>query len=457
MLIRLVLILLVNAVTAGLARASYDEKLEIKPLPNNYLYASFRFETEAILAEDSRHYDILPRSLVQVARRTHASALHLRFSRGRWNQEIWGSLPRRGADAGGTGIEVWATLAPGNAEEDWKTLVNALSGLFCASMNFIDSTRTVEPQFVFRQAGRGRTFHGVLPSETVCTENLTPFLKLLPCKGHAGISSLLTGHKLFDTDWSALSVDLEFVGERVILSQKVDMVFDLERALHAARDPIPGSQPSEEVICMEGKFYTSDVTCFPQDGRAPKDWSFEQVFGKTLNGQCAVADPDKPSLIVHHGPDTRLVPNSEARTGNVSAYHLQDDRLNLQFSDRMEPALTPAPIEVRRSLTSHGSSLHGKITLAVTNKQRTNDVEVVYFSMLPWFMRPYLHTLRTSHADVITRTNYKPAKDRIRPTHLELVLSVPAGETVLVTFDFDRTVLRYAEYPPDANRGFDVP
>lgn len=29
--------------------------------------------------------------------------------------------------------------------------------------------------------------------------------------------------------------------------------------------------------------------------------------------------------------------------------------------------------------------------------------------------------------------------------------------SILHTFDFDRTVLRYAEYPPDANRGFDVP
>lgn len=51
-----------------------------------------------------------------------------------------------------------------------------------------------------------RIRHASLPSENVCTENLTPFLKLLPCKSLAGIAALLNPHKLFDADWHGMGL-----------------------------------------------------------------------------------------------------------------------------------------------------------------------------------------------------------------------------------------------------------
>jgi GPI-anchor transamidase subunit T len=77
--------------------------------------------------------------------------------------------------------------------------------------------------------------HGVLPHEIVCTENLTPFLKLLPCKGKAGISSLLDGHKLFDASWQSMAIDVRPIcpdGQECILQieQTIDMVLDIERS-----------------------------------------------------------------------------------------------------------------------------------------------------------------------------------------------------------------------------------
>lgn len=126
----------------------------------------------------------------------------------------------------------------------WITLNNALSGLFCASLNFIDSTRTTRPVMAFKPTGdHGNAslpnlhlLHGSLPREVVCTENLTPFLKLLPCKGNAGISSLLEGHKLFDASWQSMAIDVRPVclnkGSEcsVQMEQTVDMVLDIERS-----------------------------------------------------------------------------------------------------------------------------------------------------------------------------------------------------------------------------------
>lgn len=77
--------------------------------------------------------------------------------------------------------------------------------------------------------------HGTLPREVVCTENLTPFLKLLPCKGKAGIASLLDGHKLFDSSWQSMAIDVKPVcpegGECVLeIEQSIDMVLDIDRS-----------------------------------------------------------------------------------------------------------------------------------------------------------------------------------------------------------------------------------
>lgn len=77
--------------------------------------------------------------------------------------------------------------------------------------------------------------HGTLPREVVCTENLTPFLKLLPCKGKTGIASLLDGHKLFDSSWQSMAIDVKpncpQEGKCILeIEQSIDMVLDIDRS-----------------------------------------------------------------------------------------------------------------------------------------------------------------------------------------------------------------------------------
>lgn len=109
-------------------------------------------------------------------------------------------------------------------------------------MNFIDATRTTQPAFSFEPVGdhvasdQLHLLHGTLPGEVVCTENLTPFIKMLPCKGKAGISSLLDGHKLFDASWQSMSIDVRPICPSdqaeclVEIEQTIDMVLDIERS-----------------------------------------------------------------------------------------------------------------------------------------------------------------------------------------------------------------------------------
>jgi len=147
-------------------------------------------------------------------------------------------IPRRTPD-----VSLHSNKKDPRADQKWRTLTNALSGLFCASLNFIDGTRTTRPVMSFQPEGNHpnatidnmHLLYGVLPHEVVCTENLTPFLKLLPCKGKAGIASLLDGHKLFDASWQSMAIDVRPVcppgGECVLeIEQTIDMVLDIERS-----------------------------------------------------------------------------------------------------------------------------------------------------------------------------------------------------------------------------------
>jgi phosphatidylinositol glycan class T len=125
------------------------------------------------------------------------------------------------------------------------------------------------------------------------------------------------------------------------------------------------------------------------------------------------------------------------------------------------PAETPL-LYAERSFTGHGQERGGVQTI-LRNPSPDTEVEFIYMESLPWFMRIYLHTMEARvagqpHANksLIDQVYYRPAVDRARGSQLEVRMRVPADSTVLLTYDFEKSILRYTEYPPDANRGFDV-
>lgn len=54
------------------------------------------------------------------------------------------------------------------------------------------------------------------------------------------------------------------------------------------------------------------------------------------------------------------------------------------------------------------------------------------------------------------KLHYLPGRDRERSYHLELVLRIPAASLTKISFKFRRALLKWTEYPPDANHGFYV-
>lgn len=383
-------------------------------------------------------------------------------------------------------MELWAWVEAETDEEAdgrWLTLTNALSGLFCASLNFIDSTRTTRPVMSFQPAGDHpnstmsdlHLLHGTLPREVVCTENLTPFLKLLPCKGKAGISSLLDGHKLFDASWQSMSIDVRPICEagshscQLQITQTVDMVLDIQRSKRPRDNPIPRPVPYEQLKCDTSKPYHSGDTCFPLDSASTEeDWSLSHIFGHSLKGTCPLAQ-DGIDPVCISVPHTRHVYASEGAhehkdaSGFTRCFGLDPDK-DFEIVLPQQEITEKAPLEqpllyAERSFTGYGQE-RGGVQAILTNPSPTSAVDFVYMESLPWFMKLYLHTLKAKinglDEDVIKEMYYRPALDRKRGTQLEVRILIPASSTVVLTYDFEKAILRYTEYPPDANRGFDI-
>ena len=543
-------------VAASAPPGDYSEHLHLKTLPGGFLYAGFNFTATTSLSDyQNQHFRYFPRSLGQILQHSHTNELHLRFALGRWDEESWGSRPRDGRREGGTGVELWAWVEGGGeaevVEERWSSLVNSLSGLFCASLNFIDGTKTTRPVLTFEPEGMHtngnrnmQLLHGTLPHEVVCTENLTPFLKLLPCKGKAGISSLLDGHKVFDANWQTMSVDVRpacrlgtshlpkaapsnvtngaysvrtevnsstyspdgynvthstsdetysqdgilqdnstvtfdymfakdgtFLGPAeyaecdLEIQQTVDMVLDIERSMRPRDDPIPRPKPMEEIECDTSKHYNAEDTCYPNPREGEMGWSSSKIFGQPVKGSCHLDGSEHSYDISLEVPAERTVEISSepklesARTQDqtVRLYTLpksQDFDISLpQQAINQRQSLPDPPLYASRQMTGYGAERGGMH--ATIRNPHPYPQTFTYFENLPWFLRPYMHTLKVEGAR-LEKMYYTPAIDRQRGTHLELLLEVPAESTVELTYDFEKAILRYTEYPPDANRGFDV-
>ncbi|KAJ7686274.1 GPI transamidase component PIG-T [Mycena rosella] len=161
------------------------------------------------------------------------------------------------------------------------------AGLSCASLGTLGEQRTTSPVFAFPRAVAIPSTdlhvtmrHMTLPSEHVCTENLTPFLKLLPCKASSGISSSLNPYKLFDADWHGM-------GLHVLRNSNQELVLRL--TFQTVSDPV--------------RFSSSQL-----------QRSFPSLFGRTIEAACPLSSRSASNSIIAK----RILRGSGQALGTVS-------------------------------------------------------------------------------------------------------------------------------------------
>lgn len=480
------------------------EYLEFKTLNSNNLLASFNFQANGTTNlypnnDDILYYDVIPKSLSSILKSTKTRELHLRFGLGWYDAEVNGKLVNNGFLSGGTGVELWATIEANSKESafnEWIQLANSLSGMFCASFNFIESSITTSPEKLFgsnknlesqiKLSGNLYHFRSALPREPICTENLTPFLKLLPTKGKQGISTLLRGNKMFNAEWTSMSIDVETDCEdgdskncKQIMNQAINMILNVPKILGKNEMPIPKPTPGSLLRCDTNKKFDL-YNCFPLPPSKEYHYNLIDLFGKSIEGGSLIAssptkvclDLDLNNWLVEL---LSLSPINEFYEESKICFNLDSSaeyniRFNTKDSSNINPIELP-PFFASRSLSGYSQDAGG-FRLDLFNPGNESQ-KIIIFETLPWFVRLYMHSLTVSISDefgniqilnvndkelsnYIKEIIYNPSSDRISPNHLELLIEAPPKTKIKFSFEFDKAMLLYAEYPPDANHGFEL-
>ncbi|XP_032897894.1 GPI transamidase component PIG-T [Amblyraja radiata] len=446
-------------------RDRFDEELVLKPLSSGDVAANFQFRTRWDVdlghgdGGKSRvsHYRLFPKSLGQVLSKFAVRELHLSFTHGFWRRTGWGQ-PFLQAPPG---AELWAWFQPSVTDVDttWKELSNVLSGLFCASLNFIDSTNTVTPTASFKPLGIiNETNHNylryaALPREIVCTENLTPWKKLLPCGSKAGLGVLLKAERLFHTSYHSQAVHVRPVCRDQLctsisweLTLSLSVVFDL----HAA-------------------------------GSGKREWSLFKMFSRTLTEVCPLASqstiyvditgkekindtyelmPPVPiwlNATVHGQKRFYAVYNLM----NPELYSASSHSLNvvLKWKPSKQFAVPEVPVFHAERYVSGFGLWTGRINTLIYNYHPYRSFPVLMMEVVPWYLRLYVHTLTINTKGKENKPSYihyQPAKDRECPHLLEMLIQLPANSITKISIEFERALLKWTEYPPDPNHGFYV-
>lgn len=285
-----------------------------------------------------------------------------------------------------------------------------------------------------------RLRYASLPREIVCTENLTPWKKLLPCESSRGFSALLNSRMIHNTNYHSIGVHF-----RKMCSNENCLKTHYEIKLTVS-------------LVYDGKIINSH------------NWSFRKLFGQGLPGGCPLASSSRIYVDITSN-DTqvfKLTPSpvnivTSERGGSemrLAIYDILPDgqMVNIAFNYDTKNSLAitiPPPLYFTRYVLGYGKEVGGIVT-DITNNY-WSPINVVLLENAPWWLPIQLSTLRINgeaESELVLSQYYSPGRSRQKPYHLELLLKLPPRSTTTITIDFEFVFLKWQEYPPDANHGF---
>ncbi|XP_031832709.1 phosphatidylinositol glycan anchor biosynthesis class T [Nomia melanderi] len=430
----------------------FDEELMLKPLSSNHVYAYFQFTTVWEAPKESKtlqHSHLFPRGLGEIISRHGIDELHLTLTKGLWNYQKWG-YPYH--DAGpGAEITTWFHKDVINVDNEWKGLTNALAGLFCASLNFVNPSNSMSPEFTFRPSGvvennnvnSSHLRYSSLPREIVCTENLTPFKKLLPCDSKKGLATLLNSAYIHNTNYHSIGVHF-----RVICSN---------------------------AICTKASLELRQTVSLIYDTMVDtsQNWSVRKFFGIGIKGACPLASLSNVYVDVSNNNTNqvyRLTPAPSAkitslRGGQLNEIAVYDIRsysaqrifnIEVTHTAGIKVSLNyPSILFANRYIIGYGQERGSLVTKLYNNYWQSLDV--VLLENIPWYLPVYFHTVTITCGGqriIPLAQRYLPGKERKSPYYLEMILRLPPQSVTKFSIEMDYSFLKWQEYPPDANHGF---
>ncbi|KAM6564895.1 hypothetical protein CsatB_024893 [Cannabis sativa] len=315
--------------------------------------------------------------------------------------------------------------------------------------------------------------YGTLPREAVCTENLTPWLKLLPCRDKAGLAALMDRPSIYKGFYhsqrlhlTSTGFDLDGVDSAILLEQTLTVVL----------------QPHERRTLVTS-----------QETKPQPSWSLTTIFGREVNGRCVLAKSSNVHLqldgglvaeldklpkeneisvaddIVYEGlrsspgfqlsvkPDRVLEEVVGSYQSNPSILYVYSVEkysesepfdLGLTWKLPVVWSCQQAPLHASRFLMGSGNE---RGAIAISFKSTGLNGNLLHFDTTK-------ESCKLQVSDSVEKMHISPSEDKVLPGSMEMLLKLPcAMKSAVVTLEFDKGFLHIDEYPPDANQGFDIP
>ncbi|RCN44942.1 Gpi16 subunit, GPI transamidase component, partial [Ancylostoma caninum] len=388
---------------------------------------------------------LFPRILAEIISAHSIAELSFHLTQGRWYSSRWGLPPQPSGSTGAT-VHAWIYGNETTVDGRWRTLINALNGVFCTALTSIVPELTSSPKLAFRpfRSATDREMqlrYSAVGRETVCTENLTPWKKLLPCKQH-GLVTLFNPIKLYENVYHSIGLQLH-----------------------------PACEAAKCRWFLQLVMY--NVVDIPVNNKK-LDWSIFELFGRKASGVCNAATTSR-ILVEIDDKNMRLEPApleiiKDAQT-SFAVYDLHKIQSEPSFSVSAlyngplssTSKQSPVPISVS-SVVGGTDQLSGLLVSVLRNEGAAQ--QVIYTHQLPWFLLIYYHTVTLTCKDLSTAQKqiptihkqfFAPAVTRKRPALIEWEFNLPENSECRLHFQFEKAFLRIREYPPDANHGMYVP
>ncbi|KAL4177599.1 hypothetical protein KRP22_002529 [Phytophthora ramorum] len=420
------------------ALAAFTERLTLRPLPAiNQVLARFEFSVD----EDA----LFPNVLRQIFDKHDTESLHLTFSVGRYADWRYGSAQSfsgSGFAHSPFGTRLQVALRGGvDVQQRWRGITAELGGIFSASLSQMDETvvtgimsastprdlgafptTNVDPALVF--------LHGSLAREELCTENLTPWLKMLPCRAVAGLGALIDPINALSGEYLSISL---------FAARSADGQWTLRQHLTTVQNPSKHNNAR---------------------------WSLGSLFFANEQPSEIAACPLATDSVIHTEDTKSLgVVTTDLREKTVSLANPWFEDWKTAAKEASAKANYKAQEDVvsaHRFVTGYGQ-VRGGIAVQLKNNHPSCSMHVFYHDVIPWYLRLYFHTFRATAGgseqkaqELIQTFDFVPAELRGRPNQLRLEAVLPANTTLIFSLQMEKAFLRLSEHPPDANRGFDI-
>lgn len=437
------------------AKHTFEEELLVENFPDSHAHLHFQFISTWNINDESQHssvknYDLFPKRLGDIVEKFNIDELKLTLSQGTWKYDKWG-MPSVSAPSGSELRSVFQKeLSQELVDEYWLQSSRTISGLFGLSINLVDTPNTVKPKHFQISQNLTSKFNSdnlryvSIPNEIVCTENLTPWLKLLPCGRNKGLAQLFKNiPKIFDSQY--LLVGLNFKQKcldpscsikQAELKQTLSLVYDL--------DLIKSKRTENEIV-----------------------WSFENIFSTKLTSVCPVSHSTNVYFDLGDSIAPTIAYTKKVKYSNEKNIYVNDiEKIFTESSSEFNPLI----ISKRKSFSQLKSQLvytHRYITNSnernfgiktiITNKSG-QKLSITYFDTVPWYFRVYINSLEIKKNDNSfikpDKIHFSPGRDRKQPNHLELAIVLEPKATYSIYFNAEYAYLKWDEYPPDVNHGF---